>query len=61
MQGPAYPKVKEMDNNYRPIVPIDVSEPNATTLEALEELERGEGVIFFGTTKRLLQELERGP
>jgi hypothetical protein len=61
MQEPACPKVKEMDNNSRPIVPIDISEPNATTVEALEELERGEGVIFFGTTKRHLEELERAP
>jgi DNA-damage-inducible protein J len=42
---------------YRRGLPFDVCIPNATTVAALEELERGEGETFRGSTRRLFDEL----
>jgi DNA-damage-inducible protein J len=42
---------------YRRGLPFDVCIPNATTIAALEELERGEGETFRGSTRQLFDEL----
>jgi len=39
-------------------MPFDVCIPNATTIAALEELERGEGEIVHGSTRQLFDELD---
>jgi DNA-damage-inducible protein J len=42
---------------YRRGLPFDVCIPNATTIAALEELERSEGETFRGSTRQLFDEL----
>jgi DNA-damage-inducible protein J len=42
---------------FRRGLPFDVCVPNATTVAALEELERGEGEIVHGPTSRLFDDL----
>ena len=50
---------KTKGNNARiePSIPCDI--PNAATVAALEELERGEGETFSGTTDQLFDELKK--
>lgn len=43
---------------YRRGLPFDVRIPNATTVAALEELERGKGEVFEGSTRKLFDELD---
>ncbi len=38
-------------------MPFDVSIPNAATVAALEELDRGGGEVFRGSTRELFDEL----
>jgi DNA-damage-inducible protein J len=42
---------------YRRGLPFDVRIPNATTVAALEELERRQGEVFEGSTRKLFDEL----
>jgi DNA-damage-inducible protein J len=42
---------------YRRGLPFDVRIPNATTVAALEELARGQGEVFAGSTRKLFDEL----
>jgi DNA-damage-inducible protein J len=43
---------------FRRGLPFDVCVPNATTLAALEELERGGGEVVHGSTQQLFDELK---
>jgi DNA-damage-inducible protein J len=43
---------------FRKGLPFDVCVPNATTVAALEELERGGGEVVHGPTSQLFDELE---
>lgn len=43
---------------FRKGLPFDVCVPNATTLAALEELERGAGEVVHGSTRQLFDELK---
>jgi antitoxin component of RelBE/YafQ-DinJ toxin-antitoxin module len=38
-------------------MPFDLSIPNAETIAALEELDRGGGEVFHGSTRALFDEL----
>jgi DNA-damage-inducible protein J len=38
-------------------MPFDLAIPNAATIAALEELDRGGGEVFRGSTRELFQEL----
>jgi DNA-damage-inducible protein J len=40
-------------------LPFDVSIPNGTTVAALEELDRGGGKVFQGSTRELFDELSK--
>jgi DNA-damage-inducible protein J len=42
---------------FRRGLPFEVFVPNATTIAALKELERGEGEIVTGPTRRLFDDL----
>jgi DNA-damage-inducible protein J len=42
---------------FRRGLPFDVYVPNATTIGALEELERGKGEIVHGPTSKLFDDL----
>jgi DNA-damage-inducible protein J len=42
---------------YRRGLPFEVRIPNSTTVAALEELERGQGEVFEGSTRKLFDEL----
>src|ERR1700759_4012436 len=42
---------------YRRGLPFDVCVPNATTIAALEELERGDGEVVRGPTSQLFDDL----
>jgi DNA-damage-inducible protein J len=42
---------------FRRGLPFDVYVPNATTIAALEELERGEGEVVHGPTSQLFDDL----
>jgi DNA-damage-inducible protein J len=43
---------------FRRGLPFDVCIPNATTIAALEELERGGGEVVHGSTSQLFDELD---
>lgn len=43
---------------FRRGLPFDVCIPNATTIAALEELERGDGEVVHGSTSQLFDELD---
>jgi DNA-damage-inducible protein J len=43
---------------FRRGLPFDVCVPNATTIAALEELERGGGEVVHGPTSQLFDELK---
>jgi DNA-damage-inducible protein J len=43
---------------FRKGLPFDVCVPNAVTLAALEELERGAGEVVQGSAKQLFDELK---
>lgn len=43
---------------FRRGLPFDVCVPNATTIAALEELERGGGEVVHGPTSQLFDELD---
>jgi DNA-damage-inducible protein J len=43
---------------FRRGIPFDIYVPNATTVAALEELERGEGEVVNGETSQLFDETD---
>lgn len=43
---------------FRRGIPFDMYVPNATTIAALEELERGEGEVVTGKTNQLFDETD---
>jgi hypothetical protein len=48
----------DIDHRVEAGTPFGHSIPNAATVGAMEELERGEGEIFVGTTAKLFDKLK---